>query len=51
MKNENLILHSICLCLAILSTCGWYSAEAENEVLRDELAAQNYTQHIHHEGN
>lgn len=36
--------------IAILLSFGWYCAEAENEVLREEQAAQNYTQHIHHEG-
>lgn len=34
---------------AIFLSFGWYCAEAENEVLREEQAAQNYTQHIHHE--
>ncbi|WP_160310603.1 hypothetical protein [Acinetobacter bereziniae] len=36
--------------IAILLSFGWYFAEAENEVLREEQAAQNLTQHIHHEG-
>ncbi|WP_314338923.1 hypothetical protein [Acinetobacter guillouiae] len=35
--------------VSILLSFGWYCAEAENEVLREELASQNYTQHIHHE--
>lgn len=35
--------------VALLLSIGWYFAEAENEVLREELAAQNYTQHLHHE--
>ncbi|MCX5466514.1 hypothetical protein [Acinetobacter nematophilus] len=35
--------------IAIFLSFGWYFAEAENEVLREEQAAQNYTQHLHHE--
>lgn len=48
-KSDYLML--VLFIVAILLSFGWYLAEAENEVLREELAAQNYTHHIHHEGN
>lgn len=49
MKNENSIFHCLCLFLAVFTACGWYFAESENEVLRQELAAQSYAKPVHME--
>lgn len=50
MENENNYLSIACFFLAIFCTTGWYFAETDNEILRQELAAQSYSQSVHFEG-
>lgn len=42
-------LKGFLLFIGFFMSLGWYSAEAENEVLREEQAIQCYAQHIHHD--
>ncbi|WP_162994940.1 hypothetical protein [Acinetobacter wuhouensis] len=49
MKLENSeILELVLFFLVIVSFTGWYFAQQDNELLRQELAAQKMTQPVHH---
>lgn len=50
MQNENSsadYLAPFLLFMTIFMSMGWYFAESENELLRQELAAQSYTKPVH----
>lgn len=51
--DQSDILSLALLVLSIFSTAGWYLAQQDNQLLRQELEAQNYTKPVHnldHEG-
>lgn len=49
MKSD--LFTAIFLFSTILGFSGWYFAETDNQILRQELAAQTYTKSIHSEDN
>lgn len=44
MKKENIIIAIFLLCITAFSFMGWYSAEADNEILRKELSRYTGTE-------
>ena len=51
--DQSDILSLALLFLALFSSAGWYMAQADNELLRQEIEAQNYSKPVHnldHEG-
>ena len=45
--NENNVLSLTVMALLIFTSLGWYFAECENEILRQEAAIQSYSKPIH----
>ena len=53
MNNQNSkadYLTGFLIFILIFMTMGWYFAESENELLKEEQLSQNYTKPIHIEG-
>ncbi len=46
MKNESNLFQLLFFFLTIFSFFGWYMAETDNEILRQELATQSYIKPI-----
>lgn len=46
--DQSDILSLALLFLALFSSAGWYMAQADNEILRQELDAQSYSKSIQH---
>ena len=46
--DQSDILSLALLFLALFTSAGWYMAQADNEILRQELDAQSYSKPIQH---
>lgn len=52
MENKTDYLSGLLLFLLVFTCMGWYFAEADNEILMQEINLQHHTSPIrHHEGN
>ncbi|TCM61890.1 hypothetical protein EC844_12644 [Acinetobacter calcoaceticus] len=40
MKNENFCINFICIFLIFFGYFGWFVAEQDNEILREQLSSQ-----------